>query len=82
MAVYSVARNPTERDTFSVAETCAVNMRLAKGIIGEVRETVARWPEFARDADVSAETTTMAQTAIAGAVPAAKTYRAHFPLTS
>ncbi|HEX8390815.1 MAG TPA: type II toxin-antitoxin system HipA family toxin [Longimicrobium sp.] len=52
MDVAGEAERPGDRHMLRVAETCGVDLRHAREVIGEVRESVDRWPQFAREAGV------------------------------
>ena len=57
MAVAGEAERPTARDMLRLAVDCDVDSRRAQEIIGQVREAVGNWPQFARTTGVSAATT-------------------------
>lgn len=56
MAVAGEDQDPGEREMLRLAEACDVDLRRARVIIGEVRDTVQQWPRFAEDVGVPPET--------------------------
>lgn len=53
MAVAGEARQPRTPDMLRVAESTGIDAGRARQVIGEVRDAVARWPEFAGDTGLS-----------------------------
>ena len=52
--VLGEGRNPSSDHLLKLGEECGIGRGEGQAIIAEVREAVARWPEFADDAGVSA----------------------------
>jgi serine/threonine-protein kinase HipA len=56
MAVAGEAERPTERDMLRVAEDCDLDLRPAREIIQQVRDSIGQWSGFARATGVSRAT--------------------------